>query len=546
MSFRVRLGQDLVAVEPGATAAVSVEVENPGPTDDQFELTVEGLDPDWIAVPVPQLNLEAGSSVSEKVFFRPPRASESLAADYPFVVQVRSLETGETRVAQGMLQLKPFHHLALELDPKRGVLSPWRQLNRFGVKLLNLGNTDHTVQFLGNDPEDACAYDFDPAEATVQPGQQRNLEVTVKPKQSSLVSSARLFGFSITGRSVNHPSAVATAQGQLETRSLFSPGSLLLLLLAAGLGWLWFINLPKSPSIRLTVEPREVVRGGLIKVRWTAQNAGQVTIQTESGKVIYDGTFSTGESEYPVTESDTVVFQAVARNQGLSTSAEPVAVKVREPEVVPEPRIQTLEVDRSRIRLGESFILRYKFGPGVASAVLGPVSQELNLALTSVQITPNQVGNIDYEVVATNKLGRTARRGFRVTVYEESEAGIVSFTASSLSVGPGDAPITLAWQTSGAARVVLSTSTGLNETVDSEGRRDFMIAANTRFTLTAFDVRGRAVSRTLRVAYLEPVAEPEPETPTDTNPGEPFPETVPPLEPPPKGPPPTNTTGTPR
>ncbi|RYG43803.1 hypothetical protein EON79_16275, partial [bacterium] len=124
MSFRLSLDQDVVPVEPGATAPLTVTVIGDPASADRYELDIEGVDPEWKAIPVPIFVTEPGEVRSEKVFFKPSRASESGAGNYPFVVRVRSLESGESRTAQGILQVTPFYHLSAELSPKKGYFSP--------------------------------------------------------------------------------------------------------------------------------------------------------------------------------------------------------------------------------------------------------------------------------------------------------------------------------------------------------------------------------------------------------------------------------------
>src|SRR6185503_11001728 len=97
MSFTIRLSQDLTAVEAGATVPLSIELTNKGEEADRYEMQVEGLDPEWTASPEPVFTVGQHEIHSQKVFFKPPRASESLAGNYPFVVRVRSLESGDAR-----------------------------------------------------------------------------------------------------------------------------------------------------------------------------------------------------------------------------------------------------------------------------------------------------------------------------------------------------------------------------------------------------------------------------------------------------------------
>src|ERR1700722_16452181 len=124
MSFLARLATDLITVEAGATTPMSIEIINRDDAADQFELSIEGLDPEWTAVPVPVVSIEARESQEEKIFFKPARVSESSAGNYPFVMKVRSLTTGEAPSVQGVLTVKTFNHLSIELSPKNGFISP--------------------------------------------------------------------------------------------------------------------------------------------------------------------------------------------------------------------------------------------------------------------------------------------------------------------------------------------------------------------------------------------------------------------------------------
>ena len=139
MSFTVRLSSDLITAEAGSSAPVAVDVANRSEDADRFELEIEGLDPEWTAVPVPSFAVEAGEQASEKVFLKPPRTSESLAGNYPFVVKIRSLVSGDARTVQGVLQVKPYNHISMEINPKKGFVSVTRKDNGFEVTLINLG-----------------------------------------------------------------------------------------------------------------------------------------------------------------------------------------------------------------------------------------------------------------------------------------------------------------------------------------------------------------------------------------------------------------------
>jgi hypothetical protein len=139
---------------------------------------------------------------------------------------------------------------------------------------MNLGNTEHTLQLTGADPEEECQFDFASEQVTVGPGQQKTVEVSVTAGRPGLVSAGKLYGFSITGRSLQSTSVFATTQGQLEVRPLLSVGSLLtIMILVASIG-VWIAFRPQPPTIFVAIRmerarpnPSPIFRP---RVRWTS------------------------------------------------------------------------------------------------------------------------------------------------------------------------------------------------------------------------------------------------------------------------------------
>lgn len=49
MSFSIRLANDEATVEPGSSVPVAFEIVNAGAKEEEFEISMEGLDPEWAA-----------------------------------------------------------------------------------------------------------------------------------------------------------------------------------------------------------------------------------------------------------------------------------------------------------------------------------------------------------------------------------------------------------------------------------------------------------------------------------------------------------------
>ncbi|MFQ3588052.1 MAG: hypothetical protein SNJ74_07925 [Fimbriimonadaceae bacterium] len=519
MSFTVRLGADVVPVEPGATVPVTVEIANRSDEVDQYEIGVQGVDEDWVAIPVPVVSVDAREIHVEKFFFKPPRTSESLAQDYPFVVSVRSLTTGETRTAQAVLSIKPFHHLSMEISPKKAVLGPIRSDAVYRVTILNLGNTEHTLNMVGTDPEDALTYEFDQVSVTVGPGQTKVVDVRPVPVAKRPFSSPRLHGFSVTARSTQVPSVIASAQAQAEQRPLLAPGAIFVMVLALGIFAAWLALLPKPPQmLSLNVEPAQVERGQLVTVEWQASSNSQGVRILLGERVLFEGSELNGRTTFTAEQSGTI--DAVAYREGRLSEVVRRAFEVREPPVVPDPEILSFDVTPKTVNAGETLLVQYKLGPSVTRATLAPTNIALNPRLEQVTIraeAPGGVpGEIVFQLVAENSQGKVATRSVRVQVNVSSEASIVVFRADPASLsGPGD--VTVTWQLSNAARTELTIGTVSEVLAASEGVKTVFLDQTSDLRITGYDAQGRTISRTIRVVVKEPELpplEPEPNRPT--------------------------------
>ncbi len=501
VSFSVQIVPDMIAVEAGATQPASVVIENRGSELDRFEMDVEGIDPEWKAVPVPSFAVEPGERRTEKVFIKPPRASESLAGNYPFVVRVRSLVSGETRTAQGVIALKPFHHISMEITPRKGFVSAGRKQNTFLISIVNLGNTEHRLHLVGNDPEDICAFEFEQEHVAVMPGQQKELEVTAIPTSSPLFSTGRLIGFAITARSEDAPNVVASAQAQLEQRPVFTPASVAMVLLLALLIGGWLLMAPKPPGIVFSVNPSDVTQGDEVTLIWTAHDASSVTVM-EGDKELYSGPNLTGRLTVATKDqSGTIDFRAWAGKEGRKSDVISDVVNVNVPEKAPPPQIIKFYPEQRRVKVGQPVTLRYSLA-NATRAVLGPEDKELDLQLDRIEVTPPAAGPREYTLVVYNKDGVAAKQSIRVDAYEESDATILNFVSDTQMATEDDfGRVTLTWQVTNSARVELKTNDSPPVVVDPSGTKEFNINAKTTFTLTAYDAKGRTRVKSLTVLY---------------------------------------------
>lgn len=504
MSFIVRLGADLISVEPGATIPLSVEVANRGDVQDRYELEIEGLDPEWTAVPVPTFTVDHNDLLTEKIFFKPPRISESLAGNYPFVVKVRSLESGEVRTAQAVLEIKTYHHMSMELSPKKAALSGRAQSATFELTLINLGNIEHNMQLFGSDADDQIVVEFDTPTVVVAPGQTKIVTATVKPTTRNRFSSVRLHALSFSARSVDVPSVVCSSQAHLEVRPLMSAATLVAIVFAALLFVGWFALLPKPPSIDyLTLSTKSPIKGDTVTITWEASNAKSVKIWV-NGQVLEEAGPAKGSKTFVASDSGTVAAAAV--RDGKESDQKVQSYEVKEPTTYPDPEIVRFDVSSKNLKFGETFVVRYKFSDSVVKATLAPNGIVLDPKVDSVTVEANVTGRVTYTIVAENAAGKTTRKDITVTVTEESQATIVKFDADHVELDyPGS--VTLTWQLTKAERIELYDGQTTTVLDGPAGTRDVLVDKTTDFTITGYDAEGRKVSKKITVK-VKPIEDP--------------------------------------
>lgn len=522
MSFALRLASDLVQVDAGATVPLGVEASNRDDEADTYEIQIEGLDPEWTAVPVPSFTVEGHDIHTEKIFLKPPRVTESLAGTYPFVITLRSLNSGETRSAQGVLEIRPFHHVSVDVSPKKGSISPFSKECTFDVTVMNLGNSEHTLQLFASDPDDECAFDFDPDKVTVGPGQQKAVAMRASGKRRPFLANSRLYGLSASARSVAMPTVVGNAQAQLEQKALISPGGFILLLCTLFLiiGWAFF--LPKPPTLDVfTATPNEVMLGGSINLEWRASSNSK-SVRIVAGKEVYENLDTRGVLEVTPKEAGTLEISGFGVTGEKQSAPKTVLIKVLPRPIVPEPVIRSFKLEPGKISLGDTVTVKFEVNEAVTKATLWPQGLNLDPRVGEAQFVPTTTGTLTCRLVVENSEGKRTENEAKIVVEKASQARILAFEMEPPQLDSAGGVSRLSWTVTGAAIVELSyvDDTGVKQKmkVDDQSTFDASLTKTTSFTLTATDAEGLTTSKTVKVEVKpKPDNPPDDPEPTGTN-----------------------------
>ncbi len=511
MSFSLVLVTDMVQVEPGSSTPVAIEVINKAEAPDQFELVVEGTDSEWLALPVPSFTIGPNECHTERFFFKPPRESTSQAGNYPFVVRVRSLESGETRTAQGVLDVKEFSHLTVDVQPKRVKISPTAKEADLQVMVLNLGNSDQTVQLFANDTDDMFAYEFEQEQVTLAPGTQKTVVMTATSTKNSLLANSRLQGFNVTGRSVNNPAVAASTQGQIEQRALVTPGAFLVFLLIVILAGSWIAFIPKPPQIDSFVTSKQsVLVGEEVTITWQTSHANAVDLRV--GDIVSDRQPADGSFRFVAEKEGILEVSITAVRDSVRSTAEMETVTVELAPEAPLPVIRTFTIEPTNLNVGQTFVVTYSFNEYVTKAIIFPANVEVDPKAGSIQLKADIAGTTEYKLIAYNADGKSVEKTKSIRVVEGSMATIIKFDITPKEVVAPDGRVSIVWQFANATRAELDYSGQQIELEPDRGQRDVVITTDTKFTLTIYDEKGIKTIKAITIK-VKPVVEPPPTDP---------------------------------
>ena len=519
----VILSEPDIVIEPGSVGRLVVTMINRQEMPDRLLLEVEGIDIEWYNIPVAAVNVAPGARVEERINFKVARNSENRAGSYPFVVRVQAMETGEVGFAQAMLVVKPFDSLQVEMTPKRAVASFFHPLNDFDIIIANLGNAEETLELRASDPDDDCAYEFDLDRVTLKPGQTETIPMAARPKVASWIGSPRLYGFSVSVRSVDDPYVSAKSQGQIEKRALISPmlGIFLLLLGFGGTGYALFRPVPPVP-VRLadfTATPTTVVAGQKLTLTWNVQGEKPTLVLKHhygrGGVDVFDTPPSSpiGNIVVPVDLGDkpqTLYYTMLVNGPGNSRPIEKtVPINVIPPPVPPKPVIKRFTAEPNVVHVGETVTLSWD-ATGQSYFLLDPGNTNLSQNQQSQNVTPNpqtpdqttmyklRAFSVDPRVPPAEKTASV-----KVVSPDTCVAEITRFTASESHVYIGD-KVRLRWSTARARSVRIDTDKGdqVGTGLRTSDSLDVSVTGKTTFQLTVTDNLGKTNTKEVVVDAL--------------------------------------------
>jgi len=220
------------AVSAGSPTTATVLVQNRGTVVDELSIAIVDLPEGWARVSRPSLSLVPGARDEITVVLSPPRESASSAGEHEFSVAVTSKATGREVRALGRFTIQPFDAFKLALDRTRSN-------GAYKVVVANAGNTPASYRLSAADGDNELECALAETEVALQPGEEKRLDLAVKPRSQKLFGRPTNKVFRVEGKQVNgQQSATADAtvaiKPPLEPYRLPAAGVLVLGLLGGG------------------------------------------------------------------------------------------------------------------------------------------------------------------------------------------------------------------------------------------------------------------------------------------------------------------------
>src|SRR3954454_14499193 len=273
---------EALPIEPGAEASVEVTVRNDSEIVDEYALQLLGDAGQWSAVEPERLQLMPGTAAAVRVTFRPPRDASLAPGPRPIGLKVASLERPDTSsVVEGMLDVKPFEALSVDLFPRT---SHGSSGGKHEVAIDNRGNNRLQVHLNASDPDNVLRFRFSPPVVDSEPGTASFARLRVRHKRRFLRGPSRLRPFTVfVERGEDEPPL--STNGTAVQEQLFPTWALGALVGLAALALLWgFVLTPEVEDTAKNAADKQALH--------VLVNAGQTTPTDTNGNGSQNGTGS--------------------------------------------------------------------------------------------------------------------------------------------------------------------------------------------------------------------------------------------------------------
>jgi hypothetical protein len=500
-------------------ATMQVNVTNAGDLVGEFVCEIRGIDPSWVAISPPSINLNDGQRGSFSVAITAPRLPSSRAKAYYFSVVVTSPNyPGRMNSIGGLFVLRPFYAYSVgDIDPRKQKVSYSKRVGQSSIPITNQGNSLATFNLMGEDERHAATIEFDSPEeglklvgqvqVKVQPESTQAVPIFITPRKRRFVA----FG----GEDIQYTVTVTPLEGdqptprsvlaQAHSQPFMGPIPIILLVVALLLLGVWFF----TPRVNeFAADKTQINSGEDVVLRWQSWPFVTLKLEPAIGKV--EG--PEGSKTVAPLEDTTYVLTGETFLTGLMPQWFTVTKEIRIDVAPLEPQIISFTANTKRIKLGDEVIISWD--------VIQADSLILNIGgsdetLPADQLTGSRSFRLEqntiFELRASSRFGTTvARQSVTVEAFKPTETPlpepiIQQFDVLPLAITAGD-EVTITWDVKNVSKVTIE---GVEGELPPSGTVTVRPLTNTAYVLKASNGKVEKQSKVQQVI----VSPPPPATP---------------------------------
>lgn len=168
----------LIAV-PGQSQTLTITISNTSEVISGYALRFLGADPSWVTLEESEVSLFPEETRTIEVGLEVPPGM--LAGERRIAVQVRELTPPEaTAIEEVVLEVPEARSVQMRTDP---ITQTVGKKARFGLLVDNTGNTPIHSRLTGTDAEGKVAFEFEPPELDLPPGEHAVIELKAKARR---------------------------------------------------------------------------------------------------------------------------------------------------------------------------------------------------------------------------------------------------------------------------------------------------------------------------------------------------------------------------
>lgn len=484
-------------IDAGQPAQTQIVVTNGGPLVGVFNLSIEGLEPAWVEIEPPSVNLNDGDRAMFTLLIDPPRLPTTRAGQHHFSVIITSPDYPSHYTRLGAtLTINPFYDYAIgEMSPRQQTISYLKKTGMTTVSLVNRGNSVVKYRIGAEDDERKCSFEFEvpgeqmrqakQAEVTVRPEELLVLPVLVTPLGRRIVAArARHLMVTVTANPLEGQQSPRSVLGQVKSTPLIGPWLILLMALIAAI----IVILVFRPRLEaFSIDQNVIQAGSVTHLRWEASNFTEVRLDPDAGALPSTGNL-------PISPTTNTTFKLSGDNF-LSRLLPPLKPPDKSVQIVVAPllpKIGKFSSDRPAVVAGNSATIFWEVSDADSVILLtngAPESIPREQFIFSRIVNP--VADTQYVLQATNPF-RTVSQNFTIRVLQPTPTPpptpvppvIVRFDVEPKVITAGQ-QVQINWEVTGVNEVRISNVTPGDSPLPAKGSINVSPQQTTLFVLSA-------------------------------------------------------------